>query len=338
MRRLRTAFTLVELLVVIAIIGVLVALLLPAVQAAREASRRSSCQNNLKQSALGMLNFEDVYRTLPGGMGKYGCCWGTWQARLLPYIEQGAMGSLYVNLDGHDGTGQRYNGAINRPQVTSKRLKAWTCPSDIPNAPIGGTPPITSHNYSVNFGNTSYYQEAITQGGVTIQFLGAPFTGYPGGLATGDDGPVNAAEAANWTRIYGKPVRLAEITDGLSNTLLMAEVIQGRNTDLRGFSWWGNAGGFVTYLAPNSNSPDVVTGGNCCFTGGNCTHEPRNPPCVVASTASRPRMMAARSRHPNGVQVSFCDGHVSFVPNNVNYALWQAVGSAQGGDSTGDLQ
>jgi prepilin-type processing-associated H-X9-DG protein len=242
-----------------------------------------------------------------------------------------------MNDNGNDATGQRYNGANNRPNETSKRLKALTCPADIPNAPIGGTPPVTSHNYSVNFGNTSYYQEAITQGGVTIEFKGAPFTGYPGGLATGDDGPINAAEAGTFSRVYGKPVRLAEVTDGLSNTLMMSEVIQGRGTDLRGFSWWGNAGGFVTYLAPNSTSPDVVTGGNCCFTGGNCAHDPRNPPCVVASTQTRPRMMGARSRHPSGVQVSYCDGHVAFVSNNVNYASWQAVGSSQGGDATSDL-
>jgi prepilin-type N-terminal cleavage/methylation domain-containing protein len=94
MRNSRTAFTLVELLVVIAIIGVLVALLLPAVQAARESARRSQCQNNLKQASIGMHNFEDTYRTLPGGMGKFGCCWGTWQVRLLPYIEQSALANL----------------------------------------------------------------------------------------------------------------------------------------------------------------------------------------------------------------------------------------------------
>jgi prepilin-type N-terminal cleavage/methylation domain-containing protein len=84
----RRAFTLVELLVVIAIIGVLVSLLLPAVQTAREAARRSQCQNNLKQTSLAVLNYEDVHKALPGGVGRFGCCWGTWQVRLLPYLEQ----------------------------------------------------------------------------------------------------------------------------------------------------------------------------------------------------------------------------------------------------------
>src|SRR2546421_11401093 len=98
-RERRCGFTLVELLVVIAIIGVLVALLLPAVQTAREASRRSSCQNNLKQLSLAMLNYESVNGVLPGGVGRFGCCWGTWQVRVLPYLEQGALAGLYMNSD-----------------------------------------------------------------------------------------------------------------------------------------------------------------------------------------------------------------------------------------------
>src|SRR6476620_8526066 len=188
MRAIRSGFTLVELLVVIAIIGVLVALLLPAVQTAREAARRSQCQNNLKQTSLAMLNYEDVHRTLPGGVGRFGCCWGTWQVRLLPYLEQGALAAIYQNSDGNDATGIRYRVAPNLT-VTQSRIKAWTCTSDVPNAPNGG---ITSHNYVVNMGNTSFYQESIVSAGTTIQFGGAPFCGYTGGLAAGDDGPPDA--------------------------------------------------------------------------------------------------------------------------------------------------
>src|SRR5438445_11061328 len=151
MRHARLAFTLVELLVVIAIIGVLVALLLPAVQTAREASRRSSCQNNLKQLSLAMLNYESTNNVLPGGVGRYGCCWGTWQVRVLPFLEQGALAGLYMNSDGNDATGIRYGAGTNVTLVTSKRLKSLTCPADIPNAPIPSSEPkITNHNYGVN--------------------------------------------------------------------------------------------------------------------------------------------------------------------------------------------
>lgn len=319
----RLGFTLVELLVVIAIIGVLVSLLLPAVQSAREAARRSQCQNNLKQTSLAMLNYEDVYKTLPGGVGRYGCCWGTWQVRVLPYIEQAALAAIYRNSDGSDATGPRYRAAPNLT-VTQTRIKAWTCPSDVPNAPNGG---ITSHNYSVNYGNTSHYQEPINNGGTVLPFGGAPFVAYPGGLATGDDGPVDAGQAANFTRIYGRPVRLAEVTDGTSNTLMLGENVQGRLTDLRGYGWWGNASGFTTFSPPNSTLPDVLTGGTCILT------DSRNPPCTTTSTTARPRMMVSRSRHPGGVQTSYCDGHVSFVPNNVAFWVWNGAGSAAGGEA-----
>jgi prepilin-type N-terminal cleavage/methylation domain-containing protein/prepilin-type processing-associated H-X9-DG protein len=337
MQRIRLGFTLVELLVVIAIIGVLVALLLPAVQAAREAARRSQCSNNMKQLTLAMLNYEDVFKTLPGGVGRWGCCWGTWQVRVLPYMELGAMGNMYLNSDGNDASmtpRARYSDAPNTTNVTTKRIKSLTCPSDVANAPILS---ITSHNYGVNFGNTSHYQESITSGGVTTQFQGAPFTGYPGGQATGDDGPTTAAEAAAFGRKYGQPVRMAEITDGLSNTLMVGEFVQGRKTDLRGFTWWGGAAGFVTFLSPNSSSPDVITGGNCCAAGGNCAIDLLNPPCTITSTQTRPRMMGSRSRHPSGVQVGFCDGHVSFATNNVNFTVWNGLGTSQGGEGSGDF-
>ena len=326
MRHHRPAFTLVELLVVIAIIGVLVSLLLPAVQSAREAARRSQCQNNLKQLSLAMLNYEDTHKTLPGGVGRFGCCWGTWMVRVLPYMEQGALAGVYVNSDGNDATGQRYNGATNR-NVTTKRIKALTCPADFPNAPLSE---ITNHNYGVNYGNTSFFQTPITVGGITTDFQGAPFSAYTG--STSGDGPVNASEAASFNQIFGRPIRLAEITDGTSNTVLAAELIQGQRNALHGFSWWGGGTGFVTFLAPNSKSPDVLVGGICAAT------DQRNPPCTTTGTTSAPRMAATRSRHAGGVQAAYCDGHISFVQNNISFVTWNAIGTSQGGESISDAQ
>jgi prepilin-type N-terminal cleavage/methylation domain-containing protein/prepilin-type processing-associated H-X9-DG protein len=321
----RRAFTLVELLVVIAIIGVLVALLLPAVQAAREAARRSQCQNNLKQIGLAMHNYEDTFKTLPGGVGRWGCCWGTWQVRVFPFMEQKNLSDLYRNSDGNDATGIRYGQSPNNTNVTQKRIKTLTCPSDRPNAPTGS---ITNHNYGVNYGNTSFFHATLNG----IPYHGSPFRAYPG--STSDDGPVDAASVPGFTRIYGIPVRLAEITDGTSNTLMVAEVRQGQGADIRGFTWWGGASGFVTYLPPNTSQADIMTGAGSLCQSNLLT----NPPCTSGpATATSPRMMAARSRHPNGLQAVYCDGHIGFIPNSINYNTWQAIGSAHGGDSVGEL-
>src|SRR3954469_10152229 len=139
----RRAFTLIELLVVIAIIAILVALLVPAVQKVRAAAARAQCQNNLKQVALGMHNYHDAYKNLPPGEGpgnpadtittRRGCCWGTWQTYMLPYLEQQALFQRYVNLGGSDLTGPRYGQDPNAKDVTSVRLSVLTCPSDQPN-------------------------------------------------------------------------------------------------------------------------------------------------------------------------------------------------------------
>ena len=327
MRLRQRGFTLVELLVVIAIIGILVGLLLPAVQAAREAARRMQCQNNLKQLGLSFHNYESATKRFPGGVGPFGCCWGTWQVGVLPYMEQSAMYAIYQNYGGSDimqlaGSAVRYGHAVNRP-VTSSRLPTLTCPSDTPNAPIGGTTPITNHKYGVNYGNTSFLQGTLPTTPPTL-FLGAPFRMYTG--STGDDGPVNAAQALTWPRVYGKPVSLAEITDGTSNTLMAAEQLQGRGTDLRGFSWWGNATGFVTFMPPNSTLQDVVTGGNCTPLVA-----PRMP-CTTIATPARPRMMGARSLHTGGVQVTYCDGHVAFITDSIDFRTWNALGTAAGGE------
>ena len=322
MRSRNQAFTLVELLVVIAIIGILVGLLLPAVQAAREAARRMQCSNNLKQLGLAMLNYESTHKKLPGGVGRYGCCWGTWQVSVLPYMEQTNLYNIYRNHGGADHTGIRYGGTANRP-VVSTRIPTLTCPSDTANAPIG-SPPITSHNYAVNYGNTSFFQTTIPTTPPTL-FFGAPFAGYTG--STSDDGPVNAAQAVTFTRIYGKHQALAVITDGTSSTIMAAEILQGRGNDLRGFTWWGGAAGIVTYLSPNSSSPDVVTGGNCTSTVAN----PRMP-CVTSTTAIAPRMMGSRSLHTGGVQVVFCDGHVAFISDTIDYLNWNYLGTAAGGE------
>jgi prepilin-type N-terminal cleavage/methylation domain-containing protein/prepilin-type processing-associated H-X9-DG protein len=341
MRRSRPGFTLIELLVVIAIIAILIGLLLPAVQKVREAAARMACSNNLKQIALANMNYESSYQTFLPGVGKNGCCWGTWMIPILPYMEQQNSFNLYVNFGGLDYSGPRYGGLPN-DQVSSTRLKSFTCPSDTPQIWAAGYKSArTKHNYVLNAGNTTFYGVNLPLGcasGTTgcTTYGGAPFNWYnndPAALAAGGDStqpyngpaPPGGPDIANGK--MGRPVSILEITDGTSNTLMASECLQGRQTDLRGFTWWGGAAGFTAYLAPNSNLPDVVTGGICV----SLTNP--NMPCTTTSTAAYPRLMAARSLHTGGLNTAMCDGSVRFTRNAIDINVWRALSTAQGGET-----
>jgi prepilin-type N-terminal cleavage/methylation domain-containing protein/prepilin-type processing-associated H-X9-DG protein len=318
MRR-ASGFTLVELLVVIAIIGILIALLLPAVQAARESARRSQCMNNLKQLGLAMQNHHDAYKALPSGVGSHGCCWGTWQVLILRFLERDSQFEGYRNFGGSDATGPRYGDAANLP-VTGVRIPSLTCPSDMPSVHSGNGN--TRHNYVVNAGNTSLYARDLNG----VRFGGAPFRIYAGSASVGGADYDDLMAPNVGDGIYGKPVPFLEIIDGLSNTMLASETLQGQNNDHRGHIWWASVAGYVTYLMPNTSEPDTLTGGTC----RNLQND--NPPCTTTATATRPRLIAARSRHPGGVQTIFCDGHATFITNNISSTTWNALGTSRGGE------
>ena len=314
-------FTLVELLVVIAIIGILIALLLPAVQAAREAARRTQCLNNLKQISLAVHNYHDANRAIM--VGAYSCCWGTWKVALLPYIEQQPLFQLYEHGPkgtASDGFGDppsarpwrnRYNHPVNLP-VTTAQIATFLCPSDRPNAPILE---IKSHSYAGNYGNTVIWftEGAKHPSDSTLVHMGAPFDW------------VRLASDGWMERGGGRSQNFSAITDGLSNTMLFGEVIIGQGRDLRGFSWWGDASGFTTYMPPNSPLPDRI------YTDYDCQNVKPNPPCDVA-TSAEPTNFAARSRHPGGVQVSFCDGSARFISDTIDLKVWRALSTARGSE------
>lgn len=334
--RTRPAFTLIELLVVIAIIAILIGLLLPAVQKVREAASRMKCSNNLKQIAIGNMSYESAIGTFLPGVSRTGCCWGTWQVPILPYIEQGPLFQIYTNFGGLDNSGSRYAGGSNAT-VAGTRLSMFTCPSDM-FSQVGS---IMNHNYVLNAGNTSFYQVQIplgcAGGSVTsttcTSFGGAPFGWYedPATLAAGgDSSPVDYSGGSAAAGLSGRPRKIAEISDGTSNTMMAAEVNQGQGgADYRGFSWWGGAAGFTAYGQPNSTDPDVLTGAGCNST-------PPNAPCTTSSTATRPRMQLARSRHTGGVMVAMCDGSVRFIPNGISVGTWRALSTSQGGEVLGN--
>jgi prepilin-type N-terminal cleavage/methylation domain-containing protein len=342
-------FTLIELLVVIAIIAVLIALLLPAVQAAREAARRAQCTNNLKQIGLAMMNYESANGSFPYGAMQVS--YGTWYHSVLSFMEGSNLQNAY-NFVGSACTSPAANiysyGSAYNSTVSNSRINSFSCPSDQNDAPLVG---VTSMNYACNYGNTGtgYWQTTAFMSGVTIPFLGAPFSWMNSLPASGCTAPTTNPYPNN---LYPPVIcKIASVTDGTSNTLLVGEVIQGQDmaggTDLRGFIQYGTNSGFSTLLPPNSPLPDDVS-----TTGNYCVNMYPNPPCEVRSTTGKSGVTgyspatspgstptpgaidqyAARSRHPGGVNVVNCDGSVHFYKNTININTWRALSTTQGGE------
>jgi prepilin-type N-terminal cleavage/methylation domain-containing protein/prepilin-type processing-associated H-X9-DG protein len=314
MKKNLRGFTLVELLVVIAIIGILVALLLPAIQAARESARRSQCVNNLKQIGVALQNYHDTNKRLP--IGAYSCCNGTWQMYMLPFIEEQPLADLYTYLPAShpafepDSPLYAYD-STNNQQVTKSRIATLTCPSDEPQITISDpagevTAGLTMHNYVANFGNTNHSGTTIF-GAPDVLNFGRPFLGQDDG-STGPD--------------HSLFTRFREISDGLSKTLMVSETVQGHGGDLRGLTWWGWSAGFETFLAPNAFDPDRLQ--RLPY----CKKEAPNPPCILA--LGRLFYNAARSRHPGGVHAVMCDGSVHFIADDVDLATWRAASTIKG--------
>jgi prepilin-type N-terminal cleavage/methylation domain-containing protein len=302
----RLGFTLIELLVVIAIIAILIGLLLPAVQKIREAANRMKCSNNLKQLGLAQHNYHDTNGQLTPMVGPNGCCWGTWVVLIMPYVEQDNAYRLYQNWGGSDTVSSnfpapstvgppypRYGTSINITNVTGRRYSVLSCPSDQNNTPIST---ITNINYLVNGGNGGTY---------------------------GANGP--APLPAGYVRWYGmfdgqnrtRQIKLTDMTDGLTNTIMFGEVLQGQGRDLRGFAWWGDAAAMSTYYPPNTRANDLI------YTTTYCNNLPqRGLPCSGAGGAHH----SARSRHPGGVMVCLGDGSCRFIRDAIDPVTWMNMG------------
>ena len=320
----RPGFTLVELLVVIAIIGVLIALLLPAVQQAREAARRMQCSNNLKQIALALHNYENTHLTFPPGQClESGSPDAATHAYVLPFMEQGNSYALFdfrYSINGHSANSQAIRQVI----------EPFQCPSDV--QPAGNT----IAGGSVIYGATSYMQN-----------LGAKGTLVPSEVESVTQGPF----------YRNSETKFATITDGTSNTAVFSEIRKGPSgsasrvvvpagsfddfrvaTSVTAGFWGADA------LNPPSDcetrSTHAWTYRGLQFYRGSMvttfythtlTPNARKRDCLDGSNGSRGHI-APRSYHPGGVQVAFADGSVSFITDTINDLTWRGMGTVSGNE------
>jgi prepilin-type N-terminal cleavage/methylation domain-containing protein/prepilin-type processing-associated H-X9-DG protein len=303
--RRRAAFTLVELLVVIAIIGVLVALLLPAVQAAREAARRAQCVNHLKQWGLAMQMYHDAQKQLPAGATPNPR--QTYVMRIWPYIEQAALAQR------NDLKLEFYNLPVTIHNTMNglggQALAMYNCPSDFGVDQTTGTYQRRRGNYMINWGNVTY-------GGTGALVLDKNQTGF--------------APFSNIDGKRDKPrvVKFSSISDGLSNTLLMSEYLKAHNPD--DVDWRGDIHNdegvfrFHTVETPNSSVADVIPNG---------WFEKNGDPLMPAvAGAFEVQKNAARSRHAGGVNALHCDASVAFYNDGIAPNAWKALGTMDGAE------
>jgi prepilin-type N-terminal cleavage/methylation domain-containing protein/prepilin-type processing-associated H-X9-DG protein len=349
--RNRRGFTLIELLVVIAIIAVLIALLLPAVQAAREAARRAQCVNNLKQFGLAMHNYHSTVNSLPWGDGPW---WIEWSAHtlLLPYMEQTPIYNA-INFDNGFFLSGGPSFVINYPANTSavySVISVFSCPSDNDRL----TDPNGHNNYMANSGSAP-----------NCDYGGNAYTAAWSEPAAG---PFIYSDSGSFTNltIGGSSINIAAITDGTSNTAAFSERVKAIGNNFTGTSAPFDPGKPTASLSippPVANNlestpqayyqiciatPPVPVNGNqdaANFNDDNISGAMWDsgqpaltryihvmPPNTWSCRSGLQIAHVANSRHPGGVNVTFCDGSVKFIKASISLAAWWALGSRAGGE------
>ncbi len=324
----RLGFTLVELLVVIAIIGILVALLLPAVQSARESARATSCRNKLKQVGLALHNYLSVNMTFPApSVVPRTQTYEPWSAhaRLLPFLEQGNLADLI------DFNAQKE--FVDNPQVCATRVPTYLCPSEIKDE-RRVTPKLIHYplNYCFNQGTWFIYDPVSDQAG---DGAFAPNRFY----RTGDfqDGLSNTLAAAEtkafqaniWDTNHPNTLGVPAPADPTA-----AAAFFGGTFDFNGHTEWVEGdvheGGVTTTFAPNTKVP---------YSNGGKTYDIDITSSRDGESITLPTYAAitARSYHPGNVNVVLMDGSVRTVASNVALRIWRAYGTRSAGEASEDL-
>lgn len=363
-KRTGRAFTLVELLVVIAIIGVLVALLLPAVQAAREAARRSQCANHLKQLGLALHNYHDTYKTFPpmagGTTGPGGWDPQSWESNqenhstfffLLPFIEQKPLyDSIQAGLpEGSMGVARKQGPhSLRNYSYYATRIPGYLCPSDTMAARGGMDTATAAISYAVNLGDSTVGAESWSPSSMGTQFPRGVF-GFRVGATMADvrDGTSNTlAFSENTTyspsahgKVHGHYVTLS--SGALRATPVVCMQAKGANGQLIG-----------TLPGSHHRDGEAWTAGFPMICGFHTILPPNSPSCATAAGEWNEGIFTADSYHPGGVNAAMVDGSVRFVSETINtgnlslpvpqtgnlgmspYGVWGAMGTKDGGEAS----
>ena len=312
----RPAFTLVELLVVIAIIGILIAMLLPAVQQIREAARRVQCANNVKQLSLAKMNFESAHGHFPAGFTNPQMT--MWSGFILPYIEQG---NLFDNVD-VEGPWSAAAGSTPNSDALGVFIPVFHCPSS--NHPRKQFDPL------VDTDRVPCSYLACSSGLNNRESGELPWAG----MDLYDTHP-----ESDGIFFMNSEIRLASISDGMSNTILLGEALADQDLFQEDYSgnmqkvdhWYIGSGELTDYdtaiASGGSMECSECLGSTACPI--NAIKDPESP--------MNDKELGYSSNHRPGVNMGYADGHIKFIRDTIDAQVWSAIGSRSNGEADTDV-